>query len=357
MNLQGLRGMLIVDKFESPLWRTASSHAKNRNCQVVAAMDYFSPIKFLNYIRLKSPDYIVFMWREAFDAISTSNLLKNKLIDIDPFIFILIPDYLNANTFSDTEQRRIEQSDGVFVTCLDLFEKYSNVYRPKFLKILHDIPDLEIIEDINQKTFLVNRNKIIWVGNSKWGERFGFKDHKGLKKFAIPMVQIIQEKQNNLKFQIIDSAVKKISNHSVLNEISNSGCLIVTSDSEGTGLCILEAAALGTPVVTLDVGIAREIFCDDAESQISQNDIGIFANKVLMTLKNHEKISKQMRLSWRQYFFKIQRDFELIILPLKKEGNWRNENKAYDFKKYIKWHIRYLIYSANKLKDKLLQFS
>lgn len=41
--------------------------------------------------------------------------------------------------------------------------------------------------------------KLVWIGNSKWGEYLGYKDYKGLNKIVLPAL----DKLKNLDIRLI----------------------------------------------------------------------------------------------------------------------------------------------------------
>lgn len=57
------------------------------------------------------------------------------------------------------------------------------------------------------------------------------------------------------------------------------------SHEEGWGIAVAEAMACGLPVVSWDLPVYKEIF-DDRTTQIKENDIDLFSNKILELLKN-----------------------------------------------------------------------
>ena len=89
-----------------------------------------------------------------------------------------------------------------------------------------------------------------------------------------------------------------MSHELVLQKICQADVLIHTSNSEGTGLPILEALGLETDVMTTDVGIAGEIFSKNHESKfINRNADNIFA-KLQKYSKPHPNVLRNLYLEY-----------------------------------------------------------
>ena len=336
------KGVIVVDSKGSPLWSTAMSHSLKNNVEVVAAIDYATTRKLVQTIVFGKPDFVIFSWRGAIDAVFQSHYSREKLLELDPWIFLLIPDYLGVNRFSSKEQQRIDMCDGILVTSTQLMQEYQNLYEVKEIQLLHDLPDLDLIKVVREKNLTRIKNRVIWVGNSKWGERAGYQDHKGLKRFVLPTEEILDSRHKGVSFKLIDSAHEKLPYVHVLEEIAASECLIVTSESEGTSLPILEAVAVGTPVVCFDVGIASELFTKGLKSQIVQKNLDLLASKIEYTLANFEKLSSACQSSFEEYIFKVGNDLERLRFSPDKDGTWRIKKSSYKPIDSLKWIYRWL---------------
>jgi hypothetical protein len=168
--------------------------------------------------------------------------------------------------FENIEAKMINASEYYVVTSKLLFDQYTAKYPTKPpKKVYHDLPNLKLIEEV-RKNFQKNtsqKTKIIWVGNSKWGRRQGYKDHKGLEKYVRPLKEYCEKYLNSITVEIIDSSVNNLNQRETLMRIRDSDILIQVSKSEGTGIAILEAIGLETQVLTTNVGIADEFFSID----------------------------------------------------------------------------------------------
>ncbi len=336
------KGVIVVDIKGSPLWRAAVSHTQGNVVEILAAIDFPTNRSLVRAIVKSQPDFVIFSWRGALDAIFQSKYSRKKLIALDPWIFLLIPDFLGVKHFYKKEQDRIDMCDGILVTSHALLHEYKKLYRVDEIQLLHDLPDLELIGKVKARNLTREKNRVIWVGNSKWGKRAGYVDHKGLTRFVLPLEKILGPRLEGVEFRIIDSAIRKHSHLLVLEEIAQSECLIITSDSEGTGLPILEAAALGTPVVCFDVGIASELFISSLSKQIVPRELNLLVNTIESTLENLDQISLASQARFREYYFEVANDLERIKFPLRKYGKWRTQGSRYEFADSLKWCYRWL---------------
>jgi glycosyltransferase involved in cell wall biosynthesis len=95
----------------------------------------------------------------------------------------------------------------------------------------------------------------------------------------------MKNKIPNLEFEVLDSKKIRVSNQEVIEKISRSRVLLQTSDSEGTGLPILEALGLGVAPVTRDVGIAKEILLGELSKFIVNTDLDDIEKTIQIALK------------------------------------------------------------------------
>jgi hypothetical protein len=142
-------------------------------------------------------------------------------------------------------------------TLLKIYSRFLGECTPVFL--LQDLPNMDLIRNVPLIKFEDRRTDVIWIGNSEWGVRQGYKDHKGLNSVFFPAVEIVKATFPNLRVQVIDSATKRISHSRVIQELADAKILVQTSLHEGTGLPVLEALMLGCRVVSTPVGAAQSI--------------------------------------------------------------------------------------------------
>jgi hypothetical protein len=349
MNLNESYGVIVVDSRNSPLWRAATSHAENRNLEVFCADEYFSPHGLSQAIRNSGCHFVIFSWRGGLDGVLNSCSARKGLSSSKIYIFLLIPDLIGLHKISVKELKRIQSVDCLLVTSKQLFEGYSKSYDCEQVMLLRDYPPFGLITEVKNLNLKRNPNQVIWVGNSEWGQRSGFKDHKGLNRFARPVMEIVSKKAPGVEFVVIDSAITKMPYVDVLREIARSSCLIMTSDSEGTGLPILEAAFLGTPVVSLDVGIASDLLSGELSDQVSPKNIETFAEKVEETLIRSNSLSKMFLDFSGEYKARVLLDFEKLSFDETRHGTWRTRAITIDITARMKWKYRWIRYRFTNL--------
>jgi glycosyltransferase involved in cell wall biosynthesis len=334
--------LFVVDKKNSPLWRAAISRNKKFRTAVLAATDYSSVYSLAKRIVSVNPRLVIVSWRTAFEQLVSSNHSRRILLDSDICIYLLVPDFIGIHEASKTEQRLINAADGFLVTSEILRDAYRDNYEIDSVGLLHDLPDVEEISRIRESNLGVETKKVLWVGNSKWGERLGFKDHKGLNKLANPVFELLKSQDQDLKIMVIDSAQSKIKNSKVLQEMQTASCLLVTSDSEGTGLPILEAAALGTPVVSVNVGIATELLKGELGKQIVDRNPKIIAARVMESIKDREALSRLFVREWEVYRKRVEYDLEHLLEQKSAGGTWRISKIEFQLGPHFIWFLRSL---------------
>jgi hypothetical protein len=333
--------VFVVDTRNSALWRAAIAHSRNGNCAVIAATDYFSPWTLARDIAEESPQFVIFSWRPAFDSIVSASFPKNVIKSTGAILLLLVPDHAGLDLNRQEEQLRILLSDGLLVTSEILRKEYLKHFLVENIQLLHDLPDFEVIDEINAQKSFTRSNKIIWVGNSRWGERLGYKDHKGLIRFALPAFRALAKLDNSLSFEVIDSSKLKKEYKEVLESIRSSACLIVTSDSEGTCLPLIEACALGTPVVTFDVGIARELLSNNLQFLISTRDLSSLVTLIFSALSNNDTISERIALRASVYRESVVTDLQNLEFSRVPRGVWREYEQKLFIRNFFYWKLRW----------------
>jgi glycosyltransferase involved in cell wall biosynthesis len=334
----------IVDKKHSALYIAASSRVALSGGKILISNEYKSPRHLLRTIYKEKGGIVLFCWRKALaDVISLNSSLKlyKKFDDRFTFAF-LIPDHMGLETeFGNIEAQLIKSSEYYVVTSKILFNQYSAKYPTKPpMAIFHDLPNLELIENI-RKNFKKSKGlqtKAIWVGNSKWGRRQGYKDHKGFKECIEPLRNYCEKHITNLTIEIIDSSKKNLSQRDTLKRIRESDVLLQTSKNEGTGIVVLEAIGLGTHVLTTKVGIAGEFFSDD-DSQILKDKsiLGIVAK--IRSLNDHE-LTENIRVKYDKYVVSARNE-NLVSVSKTREFTKSKSGLSY-FKVYVYWIYRYV---------------
>jgi hypothetical protein len=341
--------VFVVDERYSPLWRVAISHSYDGEIEVLCSNEFATVRSLSNKIVDIKPQCVIFSWRGAFDTVLSSSRARKVIEDEGIHLFLLIPDLMGVVKYDQAEQKRIDLADGVIVTSRELYNKYQSIYQLTSIQILHDLVPIEALEAELNLACMRNRKQLLWIGNSEWGKRQGFIDHKGLRSVAMPVFNLLKEQDPEIYLKVIDSASEKVPYENVLHELAISDCLLFTSKSEGTGLPLIEAASLGTPVVTFNVGIASELLIDHLSNLISPPSIEIFAGKVLEVLSNRDSYSDQISKRAREYRREIASEFENLQLTPVELGTWRTFCGEYRLKLSLLWLLRWMKYHLRSL--------
>jgi glycosyltransferase involved in cell wall biosynthesis len=253
------RSVIIVDSHVSALALAARQRATVLGADVIYASDFISPYRLLRKLEFQRYTRILIAWREFLIAGLHSNRfrLTYERILTCASVQVLIPDYLGLDErFREVERLLLESVHGYWVTCKDLGILYTKTFGVPPEGILHDLPDVESIRSLRS---LKRQLRVIWVGSSLWGKRKGLHDHKGFTSIVEPLRELCERRWPDLEFQFIDSSRRRLPHQETLRQIASSEILIQCSESEGTGLPLLEAMGTGTSVITTRVGVAPEI--------------------------------------------------------------------------------------------------
>ena len=279
---------IIVDTFDSGLGIAARGRAElSEGIEVIPALKFPSLASLMRKLEGGNYSELLFSWRYLLEEIHSDVFSSKSLFRISSSsrVGALIPDYQGFNIHTSQltlrEIRLLEKVDYYHVTNLDLAEKYQKAYPiGRFAGVLHDVPSKKQISSLRNKA-VKKKNQVIWIGNSKWGSRSGYKDYKGYERVLRPIIMKSHSVSLGYNFEIVDLAVKRIPYVDVLTKIAESEILLVTSDFEGTGLPILEAIGLGTYVITTNVGIAPEIITSQDVGCIVEQDSEFFLREIL----------------------------------------------------------------------------
>jgi hypothetical protein len=334
----------VVDKKSSALYTAASSRIALTGGKILIANEFISPRHLLKSIYKEGGGIVLFCWRKVLgDIISLNRSLKIYKEFNDDFTFaFLVPDHMGLETkFGNIEAKLIDASEYYVVTSKLLFDQYTAKYPTKPPKLIyHDLPNIKLIEEV-RKCFQKNtsqKTKIIWVGNSKWGRHQGYKDHKGLKKYVIPLKEHCEKYLNNLAVEIIDSSVHSLDQQDTLRRIRESDILIQVSKSEGTGLVILEAFGLETDVLTTNVGIAGEFFPKDDYRIINDKSIQGLINSLENLVSNTSM--KNKRKGYEDYIDRAKS--ENLVTVTKSRKIIEQTSMFLRIKIYVYWFYRFI---------------
>ena len=337
--------IFVVDKKYSALWIAANSRLANFKGKILFANDFASPYSLAKEINKSEEELVIFSWRRSLLDIYASKSSRSiyKELKKSKKLIALIPDYLGLEDSSINDEIVTKICSYYLVTNFDLFNKYSSRFDIKPAGVLHDIPNLDLINEtkLNYKRSIVKGDfiKLIWIGNSAWGKRLNKIDHKGFKELVLPLQKIIDEHGCG-KLTIIDSARKAVPQQEIFKQIMFSDLLIQTSRSEGTGLPLLEAISIGTNVLTTNVGIAQEVLTDELVTHIAERNVESFHKKI------HEIQGKndqgKVHEAWLRYLMTaINEEIDYNVVDDSKRIENLNLRDRFNIKLY--WLYRYLI--------------
>ncbi len=336
-----IKTVMVVDSPHSALATVAKERSRTMKCDVVFATDFNSPTALIRFLIHEDYKQVLFNWRGLLKEGSKTFFFRkeySKLIS-QASVHALIPDYLGLNPrFVSEEELLLNSIHGYWVTCKNLETKYYEQFPYKLPNgVLHDLPNVEEIREL--RSIRHRPEGIIWVGNSKWGERYGYQDLKGFQDIIVPLQDEIGSSQPNLKFRIFDSAVKRVENKRVLLEIAKSQVLVQASVSEGTGLPILEALGLGVIPITTNVGVASELLLNDLEQFIVDRNLSAFYSGVRVAISMNDHYSQNCIKVFDQYINEVEAE-TIDWVRSEIQLNWEKPKLFYSMKICLTWVIR-----------------
>jgi hypothetical protein len=215
--------LMIVDTANSALATSARARMNLQEIELLIATDYSSPRKLIQEIERRTFSALFFSWRACLYDLakcsSTANTLN--LMKRDFPIGVLIPDYIGLqDKFIEAESELLHFCDFYYVTNRDLQKLYeNNLEFPKPNGVLHDMPNVSLVREKRKSANNRDPNKVIWVGNSHWGKRQGFTDHKGFKQVVIPLQKELIEHGECFQLVMIDSFQNQMSQSLVFDSM------------------------------------------------------------------------------------------------------------------------------------------
>ncbi|WP_274628989.1 glycosyltransferase [Arvimicrobium flavum] len=149
--------------------------------------------------------------------------------------------------------------DGYYTSSRKLDAIYQRVYGgtpPQ--AVIQDGVDLSLFRPRNLGRFQDDRQTLTvgWVGNSDWAAEV--EDFKGLHTIINPALENLRAKGLQLESRFADKKVVHIPHADMPDYYAGIDVLLCASKIEGTPNPLLEAMAMGVPVITTDVGIVPE---------------------------------------------------------------------------------------------------
>lgn len=224
----------------------------------------------------------------------------------------------------------------------DIYSNLENVKKPT--DIVGDSFEKEKFFPINMQRFdfqgqEVPKLVIGWVGNSTWNDKQkdvngNDIDFKGYHTVLKPVIEELQSEGYNIELKSADRAVKQISNDDMCEYYSHMHIYVCVSYKEGTPKPLLEAMGCGIPIITTDVGVAKDALGPKQKQYIlGQRIIG----------KNESQIREQLKLKIKYLYH--NRDVLKVLseenIQFSKKYEIESMKKTYEayFNKYLETSI------------------
>lgn len=271
---------------------------KDFDPRILYTEDFKNTFDFIDYIEkdVTKGAHLHFFWRGyLFDSLKSLVYMgkrgRSALEKINQSVVTThIPDCLfSTNEELDSGYGRVlKYANGYFVTSEKLFNHYSNVWPSKkpFGKI-YDAALLGKKEPVRKNENL-HKLKVVWIGNSKWGEHLGHKDYKGFHSVVLPAFERLRNLGENVELTVYDKSIKTASRQEIIDSLESSDLLLIASEEEGTPLPLIEAMSNGCAVVTTDVGIVSEVLPDVQKPFIVNRSPDDFYKSISSLIKDND---------------------------------------------------------------------
>lgn len=299
---------IIIDTTGWAFDNIAHSVKKNINDYEIDIIpgEYFEGNMVKLFLFCKDYDLIHFMWRGYLSLIKQNQLeqyVSSLGMDFkefeDNYIYSKIITFTVCDElflYGDEKWRTDEimkYSKAYFVTSKKLFEIY-NKFEKKPETIIHDGVNLDIFKPKNLSRFEnINRNIFVgWAGNSKFVDADGDADMKGVEGIIKPAIEELKKQNYNVSLNMADRNIKKIDSNNMPEYYNSIDIYVCASKTEGTPMPILEAMAVGVPVITTDVGIVQEAFGKIEKKYIlKERTVECLVNKIKEMIDNPKEMS------------------------------------------------------------------
>lgn len=251
----------------------------------------------------KNYDIIHFFWRKVllqFDDERFKEQIRAKYGNEKEYID-QVSEKISTGVYDHLflEAENIELYKNVFnrytkkyvVSSTKLYDIYSSISEyKKPCMVLGDVVDDEKFKIHNANRFADFEKKdrelvIGWVGNSNWNIKY--MDFKGFHTIIEPVLNELISEGYSIKKHYADKNIKSRTNDEMPEYYSEIDLCLCTSMTEGTPRPIIEAILCGVPIITTDVGIAKDVFKEKQQNFIigERTDI-TYDEKIRQALKN-----------------------------------------------------------------------
>lgn len=249
-------------------------------------------------VKVKDYDIIHFFWRKTLLPLCDKqfqkqlvengikiNLLKQKL-STGIYDHLFIGDSSYDEIFNDICKKYVTSSQKLYeIYCQN--EKIKNPWG-----ILGDTFDEKLFYPERKKETNITPFVLGWVGNSSWNHKLKDEngkeiDFKGFHTVLKPVVEELQKEGYKIETYYADKNTNYIPNDEMPEYYHKITVYICVSITEGTPKPLLEAMGSGIPIITTDVGVAKEYLGPKQQRFIiGERKMGQEDNEIRKELKN-----------------------------------------------------------------------
>ena len=263
---------------------------------------------------VKDYDIIHFFWRKTLLPVCDIGIQKKlgeKNIDIEElkkklstgiYDHLFIGDDTYNQLFNEYCKKYVTSSKKLF----DIYKNNSKIKDP--FMILGDTFDERMFFPKNTERFKSFEKKLVlgWVGNSSWNNKLldennNAIDFKGFHTVLKPIIEELKNEGYNIETYYADKNTNFIPNNEMCDYFSKIDLYVCVSIKEGTQRPLIEAMGCGVPIITTDIGVAKEYFGEKqkkyiiSERQIGKSDDEIkkeLKQKIIYLYKNRKELEK-----------------------------------------------------------------
>lgn len=267
-------------------------------------------------------DLIHFLWRGYLTLIDRAEMhnyiealgmsfekFKQKYILNKNITFSVCDElYLSGDDEWRTEET-MKYGKEYFVTSKRLYNIYQQ-FSKKPQMVIHDGVDLQKYIPENLDRFKnIETVRIGWTGNSKFKDSEGDSDMKGVEGIIKPAIEELQREGYSVELNLADRNIKMIPQEEMPKFYNSIDLYVCASKTEGTPLPIIEAMAMGVPVISTDVGIVSEAVGECNKKYIlkerTKEDLINAIKSIIKNKQDFEEISKENIEKVKQWDWKV----------------------------------------------------
>lgn len=264
---------------------------------------------------VKDYDIVHFFWREQFLKIcdlDAQEKITQKNIDLEEMKKKFSTGiYDHSFIGNDAYNQLFNEICKKYVTCskrlFDIYCKNPKIKDPYM--ILGDSFDENIFYPKNAGRFKKIKDKLVigWVGNSSWGnnkvkDKNGkIVDLTGFNTVLNPVIQDLKKEGYNIEINLADKNINFIPNNEMGDFYGKIDIYVCVSITEGTPRPLIEAMGCGVPIITTDIGVAKEYFGEKqkkyiiSERKFGESDVKTreeLKKRIIYLYNNREKLEE-----------------------------------------------------------------